>query len=153
MKAELNTVESSPVSASGIGSRTRIEPGENLDVIAPVETLDYGLIGLYAGGLFLSAFLLMWVQPLFSKMVLPLLGGSSSVWNTAMMCFQLLLLAGYGYAHLLTSRIARLRWQVLIHGAVVAGGLIFLPFAVSRSLTPPADIPPVMWLVGLLAGS
>jgi len=50
MKAELNTVESSPVADSGIGFRTRIEPGENLDVIAPVGTLDYGLIGLYAGG-------------------------------------------------------------------------------------------------------
>ncbi|HEX4271406.1 MAG TPA: hypothetical protein VHZ32_08465, partial [Rhizomicrobium sp.] len=110
-------------------------------------------VGVFTTAIFTSAFLLFWVQPLFSKMVLPLLGGSSSVWNTAMMFFQLMLLAGYGYAHLLTGRIARLRWQVLIHGAVVAGGLIFLPFAVSRSLAPPAGIPPALWLVGVLAGS
>jgi len=49
--------------------------------------------------IFTSAFLLFWVQPLYSKMVLPLLGGSPSVWNTAMMFFQLTLLAGYGYVH------------------------------------------------------
>ena len=64
-------------------------------------------VGIFASAIFLSAFLLFWVQPLFSKMVLPLLGGSPSVWNTAMMFFQLMLLAGYGYAHLLTRRVAR----------------------------------------------
>ncbi len=107
--------------------------------------------GIFAAAIFLSAFLLFWIQPLFSKMVLPLLGGSPSVWNTAMMFFQLVLLAGYGYAHLLTHRIASLRWQLAVHGVVVAGGLLFLPFAVARGLVPPADASPIPWLVGLLA--
>ena len=110
-------------------------------------------IGVFAAGIFTSAFLLFWVQPLFSKMILPLLGGSPSVWNTAMMFFQLMLLAGYGYVHLLTSRVSRLRWQILIHSVVVAGGLLFLPFMVSRSLVPPADASPIPWLVGILAVS
>ena len=43
------------------------------------------------------------LQPLFTKMVLPLLGGRPTVWNTAMMFFQLMLLAGYFYAHILTN--------------------------------------------------
>jgi len=77
--------------------------------------------GIFGAAIFLSAFLLFWVQPLFSKMVLPLLGGSPSVWNTAMMFFQLVLLAGYGYSHLLTQRVAGLRTQIAIHGAVIAG--------------------------------
>ena len=76
-------------------------------------------VALLGGAVFTSAFLLFWVQPLFSKMVLPLLGGSPSVWNTAMMFFQLALLAGYGYAHLLTHRIANLRGQMAVHGIVV----------------------------------
>lgn len=105
----------------------------------------------FAAAIFTSAFLLFWVQPLFSKMILPLLGGAPSVWNTAMMFFQLVLLAGYGYAHLLTRRVAGLRWQVAIHGAVVAVGLAFLPFAVAQDLTPPTDGSPIFWLVGLLA--
>src|SRR5271154_5893283 len=95
-------------------------------------------IGIFAAAVFTSAFLLFWVQPLFSKMVLPLLGGSPSVWNTAMMFFQLVLLAGYGYAHLLTTRVTRLNRQFLIHGAVVAGGLFFLPLAIARNAVPPA---------------
>ena len=109
--------------------------------------------GIFGGAIFVSAFLLFWLQPLFSKMVLPLLGGSPSVWNTAMMFFQLVLLAGYGYAHLLTHGIAKLRWQLAIHGAVVAGGLAFLPFAVSRGLVPPTSGSPIPWLFGLLAVS
>lgn len=104
----------------------------------------------FAVAIFTSAFLLFWVQPLFSKMILPLLGGSPSVWNTAMMFFQLVLLAGYGYAHLLTRRVASLNWQIAIHGAVVAVGLAFLPFAVPQDLTPPTDGSPVFWLIGLL---
>jgi spermidine synthase len=107
--------------------------------------------GIFGAAIFLSAFLLFWVQPLFSKMVLPLLGGSPSVWNTAMMFFQLALLAGYGYSHLLTHRIAGLRAQVAIHGAVIAGGLFFLPFAVSHTMIPPTIGSPIPWLIGLLA--
>ena len=109
--------------------------------------------GIFGGAIFVSAFLLFWLQPLFSKMVLPLLGGSPSVWNTAMMFFQLVLLAGYGYAHLLTHKIAKLRWQLAIHAIVVAGGLAFLPFAVSRGLVPPTSGSPIPWLFGLLAVS
>jgi len=148
MKAELSTFESSPV-ASGIGSTTRPYPGEDLDRNTP-ETLDYGLIGLYVGVLFLSAFLLMWVQPLFTKMVLPRLGGSSSVWNTAMMFFQIVLLAGYAYAHVLT-RFAIPRRQPWIHGVVLLGGVLFLPLAIGQSRTPPTDHSPILWLIGLLA--
>lgn len=150
MKGELNTVESSPVTASGIGFKTRRDPGEDLDGTAPGETLDYGLIGLYVGVLFLSAFLLMWVQPLFTKMVLPLLGGSSSVWNTAMMFFQIVLLAGYAYAHVL-NRFAIPRRQPWIHGIVLLGGLLFLPLAIEQSRIPPTDRSPILWLIGLLA--
>jgi len=149
MKSELNTVESSPVSASGVGFRTRRDSGEDVDSTAPRQTLDYGLIGLYAGALFLSAFLLMWVQPLFTKMVLPLLGGSSSVWNTAMMFFQIVLLAGYAYAHVL-DRFAAPRRQPWIHGIVLLGGLLFLPLAIEQSRTPPTDHTPIFWLIGLL---
>ena len=110
------------------------------------------LIPLYALTLFLSAFLLFWVQPLFTKAVLPLLGGSPAVWNTAMMFFQVALLAGYGYAHLVT-RVARTSRQFWIHGAVVAAGFAFLPLGVVQGWIPPNDHSPVLWLIGLLAVS
>jgi hypothetical protein len=108
---------------------------------------------LFAAAIFTSAFLLFWVQPLFAKMILPLLGGAPSVWATAMMFFQLVLLAGYGYAHLLTHRVASLRSQVAVHGAVLIAGLLFLPFGVPAHAVPPSDSSPILWLVELLAVS
>ena len=57
---------------------------------------------VYGAAIFLSAALLFAVQPMFTKMVLPRLGGAPAVWSVAMVFFQALLLAGYGYAHLLT---------------------------------------------------
>src|SRR6185436_6120178 len=109
--------------------------------------------GAFAAAIFVSALLLFWVQPLFSKMVLPLLGGAPAVWNTAMMFFQVLLLTGYGYAHLLSTWVRDLRWQTAIHVVVIGGGLLFLPLVVPRDLVPPADASPIFWLVGFFAVS
>src|SRR5262245_17371593 len=60
---------------------------------------------LYATTLFLSALLLFLVQPMFTKLVLPRLGGAPTVWSVAMVFFQAALLAGYAYAHLLIRRL------------------------------------------------
>ena len=57
---------------------------------------------LYVATLFVSALLLFIVQPMFTKMVLPRLGGSPSVWSVAMVAFQSFLFAGYAYAHLVS---------------------------------------------------
>ncbi len=60
---------------------------------------------LYAIGLFVSAFLLFAVQPMFTKMVLPLLCGAPTVWSVAMVFFQAALLCGYAYAHFIIRRL------------------------------------------------
>ncbi len=97
----------------------------------------------------LSAFLLFWVQPLITKMLLPLLGGAPSVWNTAMMFFQILLLAGYLYAHLLIRLPPRL--QAVTHGLLLLVAWSLLPFGVGGALTTPAEGAPITWLLGTLA--
>ena len=58
---------------------------------------------VYTSAIFVSALLLFSVQPLFTKMVLPRLGGSPAVWSVAMVFFQSLLLGGYAYAHYLDA--------------------------------------------------
>src|SRR5947208_15936576 len=58
---------------------------------------------VYTAAIFVSALLLFSVQPLFTKMVLPRLGGSPAVWSVAMVFFQSLLLGGYAYAPLLMT--------------------------------------------------
>ncbi|MBZ0157622.1 MAG: fused MFS/spermidine synthase [Alphaproteobacteria bacterium] len=68
--------------------------------------------------LFMSAGLLFLVEPMIAKMILPLLGGTPAVWNTCMMFFQALLLAGYLYAHFVSIRI-KTKHQVLLHGALL----------------------------------
>ncbi|HEU0049220.1 MAG TPA: hypothetical protein VFQ43_16640, partial [Nitrososphaera sp.] len=75
---------------------------------------------VFALALFTSAALLFWVQPLIAKMLLPLLGGVPSVWNTCMVFFQALLLAGYMYALLISQRLS-LRNQAIVHAILLLG--------------------------------
>jgi len=110
------------------------------------------LVSVFTLSIFLSATLLFSVQPLFTKLVLPLLGGSSSVWNTAMVFFQGTLLGGYIYAHLI-SKYLKLPLQIMFHGAILSLGLFFLPLAIASGWTPPEDGPQVYWLIGLFAVS
>jgi hypothetical protein len=49
--------------------------------------------------IFISAFLLFQVQLLLGKFLLPWFGGTSGIWATCLLFFQVLLLAGYYYAH------------------------------------------------------
>lgn len=112
----------------------------------------WALVGVFTVSIFLSAFLLFSVQPMFTKLVLPLLGGSPNVWNTAMVFFQSMLLGGYIYAHLITKYL-RLHWQVICHGAVLALGTLFLPLAIATGWTPPAGGTQAFWLIGLFGVS
>src|SRR3954471_22139851 len=91
---------------------------------------------LYAATIFLSALLLFLVQPMFTKMVLPRLGGAPQVWSVAMVFFQTALLAGYGYAHLLT-RHAPGRASVIIHILVMLAACVFLPLHIASGWDRP----------------
>lgn len=107
------------------------------------------LLPLYMASLFLSAFLMFWVQPLIAKMVLPLLGGTPMVWTTCMVFFQALLLAGYGYAHFTFQKLGPRR-QALLHLVFVAASLLLLPVGFGADWVPPASTYPVGWILLLL---
>jgi hypothetical protein len=96
--------------------------------------------------LFLSAFLLFWFEPMVGKMMLPLLGGAASVWITCLLFFQLMLLTGYGYAHLL-ERYASVRTQILVHGVLMFTVLLFLPVHFGARPDAQASAYPVAWLL------
>ena len=112
---------------------------------------NWALRFVFALTLFLSAFLLFCVQPMIAKMILPLLGGAPSVWNTCMVFFQAEMLAGYSYAHLITSS-NNFRRQAALHAGLLVLPLCLLPFSISQdeaqSLSPAAN--PTGWLLGLL---
>ncbi|HEX5230146.1 MAG TPA: fused MFS/spermidine synthase [Bryobacteraceae bacterium] len=81
---------------------------------------------LFAGTIFLSAFLLFQVQPIMGRYILPWFGGGPAVWTICLLFFQSCLLAGYAYAHWLGS-LNNLRLQAGIHAALLLGSLAFLP--------------------------
>ena len=106
---------------------------------------------LFASVLCLNALLIFWVQPMFAKMVLPLLGGSPSVWTTCMLFFQAALLAGYAYGHA-GIRMFGLRRHAMLHGVLVWVPLLLLPIAANQNAAAATDSP-VAWLLQTMAWS
>ena len=110
-------------------------------------------IWLYGGAVFIAAWLVFWVQPLSVRGVLPVLGGSPAVWNTAMVFFQAALLGGYALAHLLARRATPVG-QLVVLGCLWAGVALTAPVGELRLLgEAPAGLPPALWLLGTLAGA
>lgn len=107
---------------------------------------------LFALTLFVSATLLFVVQPMFAKMVLPLLGGTPAVWNTCMVFYQAVLLIGYLYAHLSIRWLGAKRQSVLHMGLFCLPWLV-LPIGVAAIGVPPVESNPIPWLLLLLAAS
>ncbi len=116
---------------------------------------------LYTVTIFLSAFLLFAVQPMFTKMVLPRAGGSPAVWNTSVVFFQAVLLAGYLYAHL-STRLLGLKRQTILHAFVLVSAFLVLPIGIGAtggllqwtgSEAPPPVDSPIPWLLGVLTVS
>lgn len=107
---------------------------------------------LFGGTVLTSAFLLFQVQPLIGKVILPWFGSSPGVWTTCMLFFQLLLLGGYAYSHLIVSRLTPRR-QGLVHLLLLALALAWLPLAPDPSWRPGAGDEPIARILLLLTAS
>lgn len=77
---------------------------------------------------------------MFSKMLLPIFGGSPAVWNTSLVFYQLVLLAGYAYADLLRRNLTITR-QAIVHGVLVVLALLFLPTVLPGWVGDPTKSP------------
>jgi len=119
----------------------------------PLASLQFSLT------VFLGAFLLFWTQLILGKFILPWFGGTPAVWTTCMLFFQVLLLAGYVYSHILASRLSG--WtQALTHSAVLSlsvAALFYLAITWDSPLTPAAfwkpepNTDPVLGILAVLA--
>jgi hypothetical protein len=114
---------------------------------------------LFGVTMFVSATLLFLVQPMVGKMILPLLGGTPSVWNTCMVFFQALLLLGYFYAHITSTKLTP-KAQVTTHltlllVTIAAIGVGFVlensPIPIIKSLAPQGSELPFFGVIALLA--
>ena len=107
---------------------------------------------LYCLTLALSAGLMFVVEPMFAKMVLPLLGGSPSVWNTCLVFYQAALMVGYVYAHLSLKYLGPRR-QAILHLVLLCLPWLVLPIAIPAHWTPHGGDNPIPWLLKLLSVS
>ncbi|HKS96779.1 MAG TPA: hypothetical protein VJV74_11710, partial [Terriglobia bacterium] len=107
---------------------------------------------LYALTVFLSAFLLFQVEPIIAKIILPWFGGSASVWATCLLFFQLALLLGYLYAHVIVRRL-RTATQSRLHVAFLALSLLALPIIPRAAWKPTGSEDPSLRILLLLASS
>ena len=110
------------------------------------------MLAIYVLTLCVSAALMFVVQPMFAKMVLPLLGGSPAVWNTQVVFCQAVLLLGYLYSHL-TSEWLGVRKQAVVQCFLIFLPLVSLPVGIAGGWSPPVEENPVPWLFLVLLAS
>jgi hypothetical protein len=110
------------------------------------------VVPVFAAAMFLSGFLLFMIEPMAARMVLPILGGVPMVWNGCVVFFQIVMLAGYGYAFG-ASRWLPLRRHVLLHAALLIAPAAVLPFAIGSGTSAPPDGNPLAWLLLLLSAT
>lgn len=94
----------------------------------------------------LSAFLLFMLQPMIAKIILPDFGGGSSIWLTSLIFYQLLLLGGYSFSHLLVIKLKPVK-QAVIYGGIIVLSLLFIPIHIHFRQ---ADLTPVLHIFILL---
>ena len=105
---------------------------------------------VFALTIFIGAFLLFQVQPLIGKYILPWFGGGPGVWTTCLLFFQMLLLAGYAYAHFISRRFPP-RGQAMLHLALLGVALALLPIIPADTWKPEGGGNPTVQILGLLA--
>jgi len=107
-------------------------------------------MGPFLLAIFLSAFLLFQLQPIIARYILPWYGGSPAVWTACMMFFQIALLFGYLYAHLLAHYVPAKR-QPIVHLSFLAISLVLLPIGVPDSWEPTVSGQPALEILVLLS--
>jgi len=106
-------------------------------------------LALFPLTILISAALLFLVQPMLAKQLLPFFGGGAAVWTACMLFFQSMLLAGYGYAHLL-SRYLKPQQQRLVHSSLLLLALLCLPLLWQETLIPDTAVSPLSAILLLL---
>ena len=141
--ADSSAAGTSPAPAQSTTAPNDVAGARDVSATAEAHARPIGpaIRQLFVASIALSAFLLFLVQPIIAKQLLPWFGGSSAVWITCLVFFQVMLLAGYTYAHLLTTRLRACR-QGSLHIALLLASLVFLPIVPAASLKPTQGLEP-----------
>ena len=107
---------------------------------------------LFTFCVFWAAYLLFQIEPLIGKYILPWFGGSPAVWTTCMLFFQLLVFAGYAYAHL-NLKYFKIQHQPLLHIGLMLLAIMMLPVTPASSAKPEDAGEPTLSILLLLINS
>ena len=133
---------------------TLMTPENESSLISPIEAaptrLGAARVALYASTILLSAFLLFLVQPMIARIIVPWFGGSSAVWITCLLFFQVGLLLGYYYAFWIINRLP-IRAQKILHLSLLGLGILVLPILPSSYWKPLGPEWPTFHILALLA--
>lgn len=127
---------------------TEVKPATRTNI----DNLNKTARAVFTLAIFTSAFLLFAIQPMFTKMILPQLGGSPAVWSVAMVFFQALLLIGYLYAHL-STRYLTPRTAIFVHIGLLLITFTALPISIASGLGKPPSEGQAFWLIGVFTFS
>lgn len=127
---------------------TQVDTTRAAGLDLPAVRAETLVLWVATAAIFSGACLLFLLEPMVGKLLLPLAGGTPAVWTTAMLFFQVVLLLGYGYAHL----VSRLGWrvQLCLHVGLLALVGFGLPIGVPAGWIPPGGDRVIFWLLGLL---
>lgn len=123
-----------------------VAPGKGVGVATVMRNIQHAPArssSRFLAAIFAGSFLLFVIQPMVARIALPRLGGAPTVWNSAMLVYQLLLLAGYAYAHWLGR--LRPRAQAVVHVGLLAAAAAMLPIGLV-GWVPPPDANPFLWV-------
>jgi hypothetical protein len=119
----------------------------------PPSLEQRAIVIVFILSMFLGSALLFVVEPMIAKMMLPLLGGTPSVWSTCLVFFQIALLAGYLYADISSKWLAR-RTQIVVHVVLIVSPFALiglLPPHLPAGWEPPSETSPIPWVLSTLA--
>jgi hypothetical protein len=123
------------------------------DTVMRIQTAERrstnGLVGVCVVTSLIGAAAGFALQPMMARILLPTLGGTAAVWTTSVLFFQFILLAGYGFTHLVTTRLSH-QGQLRAQGFVVLAGLAFLPVRLRSLSESPSQGVPALWLLSTL---
>lgn len=133
--------------------RTKVREEVNFEAAtgAPTSVSNRTSVTLiFTAASFLGSFLLFLIQPMAARFLLPVVGGSTALWNTALVFFQGVLLLGYLFAHGSTTLLGKRR-HPLLQVAVLLVPMAFLPVALPVGWQLPLDASPTIWVLATLA--
>ncbi|MGI5229493.1 hypothetical protein [Actinoallomurus sp. CA-142502] len=129
-----------------MGVAAEVAPRIDVGGARPTRGPDGVAVTLFALTALIGSSLLFVMEPMVTKMLSPVYGGSPMVWSTSIFFFQVVILMGYAYTHW-SQRMLGARGRLLIQISLAIAPLFLLPFTVPAWSQTVGSTSPALWLL------